>query len=140
MSTRIIQTLRIQDHDGSFVTIAKDDIPEFLHQHYRDRLMPNPAARGMTIQAFLGQELMQTLPQVDQNLHQRLVDPITYIEIENIVKTMKTTSTPGPLGITNNLLKELIKFSSSLFATMGNEYLFGVKQPEKYFYHRRIVK
>ena len=139
MSTRIIQTLRIQDHDGSFVTISKDDIPQFLHQHYRDRLMPNPAAGGMTIQAFLGQELMQTLPQVDQNLHQRLVAPITYIEVENIVKTMKTTSTPGPLGITNNLLKEIIKFSSSLFASMGNEVLFGDKQPDKYFFHRKIV-
>ena len=38
-STRTIQTLRIQNQDGSFSTIAKDDIPEFLHQHCRDRLM-----------------------------------------------------------------------------------------------------
>ena len=95
--------------------------------------MPNSVAGGMTIQAFLGQELMQTLPQVDQTLHQRLISPITYIEIENIVKTMKTTSTPGPLGITNNLLKEIIKFNSSLFASMGNEVLFGDKQPENIF-------
>ena len=76
---------------------------------------------------------MQSLPQVDQNLHQRLISPITYIEIKSIVKKMKTASTPGPLGITNNLLKELIKFSSALFATMGNGILFGDKQPKNTF-------
>ena len=39
----------------------------------------------------------------------------------------------------NNLLKELIRFSSSLFAKMGNDFLFGDKIPEKYFFHRKIV-
>ena len=43
------------------------------------------------------------------------------------------------LGITNNLLKEIIKFSSSLFAKMGNDFLFGEAIPEKFFFHRKIV-
>ena len=71
-STRTIQRLNITNPDGSILTIAKENIPQYLHHHYKDRLNPNPNAGGMTIHAFLGQELTQTLPQVDQNLHSRL--------------------------------------------------------------------
>ena len=43
-STRTIQKLNIPNPDGSILTIAKENIPQYLHHHYKDRLNPNPNA------------------------------------------------------------------------------------------------
>ena len=83
-STRTIQKLNISNPDGSIQAIEKENIPEYMRHNYNERIAPNPNAGRLTIQEFLGQELTNTLPSVDQSLHARLTSPITYIEVENL--------------------------------------------------------
>ena len=47
------------------------------------------------------------------------------IEIKRVVKDRKRNSAPGPLGISNPLVKDLVPFMTKIMRDYGNNLLFG---------------
>ena len=63
--------------------------------------------------------------------------PITPTEINNIIKDFKQGSAPGPLGISNLLLKKIFKYTLEILAKVGNDILFNdIPLADKWFMHQ----
>ena len=61
-------------------------------------------------------------------------------EINDIIKNFKQDSGPGPLSISNLLLKEISKYTLEILARVGNDILFNdVPLPDKRFMHRKVI-
>ena len=64
---------------------------------------------------------MATVPECPPELHQRMTAPITVTEIHTIIKNLKKESVPAPLGILNQLLKEVSKYTLEILTKVGNK-------------------
>ena len=95
------------EHDGLQRTIDASQVPNHMFTHYIETVTPNPDAGQLSIEQFLGPQLTATMPKCPPELHQRMTAPITVTEINKIIKNLKKESAPGPLGISNQLLKEV---------------------------------
>ena len=78
----------------------------------------------MSIQEFLGQELLDSLRKCPVEDHAYLISPVLEIEILDVVKEMKAESSPGAIGFSNLLLKEMVPFMSKVLADFGDRLFF----------------
>ena len=130
----------VVDHDGLQRTIEAAQVPHHMFTHYRETVAPNPEAGQLSIEQFLGPQLAATMPKCPPELHQRMTAPITVTEINKIIKNFKKDSAPGPLGISNLLLKEMGKYTLEILTKMGNDILFeDAPLPDKWFMHRKVI-
>ena len=137
---RRIPYLNINTDEGA-QRIEGSEVSEEMFRMYEKVIAVNPIAGTMSIEEFLGEELAQTVRNCPQEESENMTKPISVKELEKIVKQLKTSSAPGPLGITNNLLKEIFPYISEILADMGNKILFQDTMPQvdKYFFHRMVV-
>ena len=75
-----------------------------------------------------------------QEQHSYLTSPILPIEIKNIVKELKLNSAPGPLGLSNSLIKEMGPLMSTILLDYGNN-LFFRDTPDfmPWLFHRVVI-
>ena len=66
----------------------------------------NPAAESMTIQEFLG-PLTEEVPKLNDVERDEMMEAVTENELKEIIRKLERVSSPGPLGISNELLKFL---------------------------------
>ena len=130
----------VVEHEGLQRTIDMSQVPYHMFNHYIGTVTPNPDAGQLSIEQFLGPQLAASMPKCPPELHQRMTAPITATELNKIIKNLKNESAPGPLGITNQLLKEVSKYTLEILTKVGNDILFGdAPLPDKWFMHRQVV-
>ena len=123
---RVIEGLEVARHmTDKYIKIAQVD----------------PTAGVMTIQEFLGPELTASLKKCPREHYDYLLSPVLPQEINDIIKNMKTISCPGPLGITNLLLKEIAPFLTTILADLGTRWFFDDEQINipGFIFHRIVV-
>ena len=81
-----------------------------MYTKYEKLTQIDPEACQTTIEQFLGQELTATTRKCPQDQHNYLTSPIMLAEIKKILKDLKLNSSPGPMGISNSLMKEITPF------------------------------
>ena len=138
--SREIPKLVINTPEGS-QTLEGSEVPTFMFEKYADIVKEDPIAGTMSIQEFLGHELFGSLrlcPEEDQRL---LTAPVQPMEIKSIIKNLKSVSAPGPLGISNNLLKELAPYILEILVKFGNQLFFDDDLPDidPFFFHRHVI-
>ena len=89
----------------------------------------------------MGQELVASSRRCPEEDKESLVTPVSIKELRDIVKELKKQSSPGPLGLSNTLLKFLFPHISHLLVQAGNDLLFGEDDIEipKWLYHRIVL-
>ena len=140
MASREITNLVITDENGA-TSLDRTDIPNYMFNKYADIVKEDPLAGTLSIQDFLGHDLLQTLRLCPQEDKQALISPVLAVEITNIVKDLKPISAPGPLGITNNLMKEILPFIINILVDLGNKIFFSDTLPniDPFLFHRLVV-
>ena len=81
---------------------------------------------------------MSVLRKCSLHDHPSLVAPVMDIEIKSKVKELKSCSAPGPLGLTKNLMKEIML---AILTNLGNSLLFDEEMPaiDPFFFHWLVV-
>ena len=85
-----------------------------MTEKYSKIICKDPVADSMSIEEFLGPDLVNFLQKCPEADHTYLISPVLEIEIFDAIKDMKAEFSPGALGITNLLLKELAPFISRI--------------------------
>ena len=126
---------------GGPASISRELIPSFMFDKYKQIIKKNPMAGTMSIQSFLGQQLTESLRKCPDSFKPALVSPVLHIEIKNVLAGLKVNSAPGPTGISNNITKEIAKYTMNLLAQMGNDIFFNEDLPAlpAFFFHRKVV-
>lgn len=137
--SREIPRLITHNHNGQTV-LEGIEVQQHIFQKYADLTQPDPQANTITIEQFLGPDLLQSLRKCPPETHRHLTSPVLEIEIKNIVKDLKTNSCPGPLGFSNALIKEISPFMSSILVQFGNDLLFGdTPTMLPWLFHRFVI-
>ena len=139
-ASREITSLVISDENGA-TALDRTEIPTFMFNKYSQIVMEDPLADTLSIEDFLGHDLMQSLRLCPDEDKQALISPVLPVEITNIIKDLKPISAPGPLGITNNLMKEIIPFILEILVDLGNKIFFSETMPDidPFLFHRLVV-
>ena len=105
------------------------EVPVFMLEKYAGIVQEDPVAGTMSIEEFLVHALTISLRVCPVEDHLRLTSPICAAEISSIVKAFKPVSAPGPLGLSNNLLKEIVPYLSAILVDLGNRLFFADEMP-----------
>ena len=105
-ASREITKLIIPSEQGD-ETLQGPEIAQHMFDKYARIAQVDPEAGTTTIREFLGDDLFNTLRLCPDEDHNLLTARITPHEISTVVKDFKTSSAPGPLGLTNCLIRKL---------------------------------
>ena len=80
-------------------------------------------------------------PKCPQDLEDLLSANIEEDDIQRVVNQMKNQSAPGPLGISNRLLKHLLPYIKRIMAKAANQWLFEDQElvPPEWLAHKKVV-
>ena len=139
-SSREIPKLIIPTDQGD-MTLQGPEVAQHMFDKYARIAQVDQDAGTMTIQDFLGNDLLNTLRRCPDEDHGLLKARVTPHEIISTVKDFKTSSAPGPLGLTNCLIKEIAPFISEILADFGNRLFFDEEMPhiDSFFFHRLVI-
>ena len=139
-ASREISKLTIHTPDGTQI-LENSDIPQHMFDKYAEIVQEDPIAGTMSIDEFLGPELTESLRKCPPEHHAWLESPILSQEIDGIIKDLKTVSAPGPLGISNNLLKAIHPYILKVLTRFGEDLLFSEERPnvDPFFFHRMVI-
>ena len=140
LPSREIPKLIVQSPDGAQV-LQGPDIPQHMFDKYSEIVQEDPIAGSLSIEEFLGPELTMSLRKCPNEHFVWLESPVLHKEVRDIIKELKPISAPGPLGISNNLLKEMAPFMEEILVRFGNDLLFSEEIPpiDPFFYHRLVI-
>ena len=112
-----------------------------MFDKYSEIIQEDPLAGSLSIEEFLGPELTMSLRKCPNEHFDWLESPVLHKEVRDIIKELKPISAPGPLGISNNLLKEMAPFMEEILVRFGNDLLFSEEIPpiDPFFYHRLVI-
>ena len=138
--SRDIRKLIVNTPAG-ITTLSNQEIVEHMTRKFAAIASPDPVAGTMSIAEFLGPALTNSSRKCPPEMAAALTRQITQNDIEEIVKGLKKVSAPGPLGITNSLLKFLLPILSSLLVRVGNDILFSNEPQDvaRWFFHRIVI-
>ena len=139
-ASREITNLVVSNENGA-ASLNRTEIPTFMFDKYAEIVKEDPLAGTVSIQEFLGHDLLQTLRLCPEEDKEALISPVLAVEIKNIVKDLKPISAPGPLGLTNNLMKEILPFMIEILVDLGNQIFFSDNPPEidPFLFHRLVI-
>ena len=134
--SRDISKLRTQD--GNIIT--GEDIAKHMAEKFGQLALEDPNIGDITIEEYLG-HIADNTKKCPEDLKEMLEADITVDELEEAIKKTKNHSTPGPLGISNLLLKALFPLIKVILAEATNKLLFSDEQTEipKWLFHRKVV-
>jgi hypothetical protein len=95
-ASREITNLVVSKDNGA-ASLDRTEIPNFMFNKYADIVKEDPLADTLSIQDFLGHDLLQTLRLCPEEDKEALISPVLAVEITNIVKDLKPISAPAPL-------------------------------------------
>ena len=117
------------------------DIVHHMSDKYAELARRDPNAGTVSIEEYLGQHLAANAPKCPADLEGLLNAPIDVDDIKRVIKQMKNQSAPGPLGISNMLLKYMLPFIQNILVEAGNKWLFQdeMSPPPQWLAHRKVV-
>ena len=106
-----------------------------MFNKYSEIVKEDPNAGTLSIQDFVGPELMEKLIMCPEEDKQSLSPSVLNLKITNIMKTLKTVSAPGSLVLTNNLLKENVPFMLKVLTDLRNRMRQGADPGQHHVLH-----
>ena len=138
-ASREIPKLIISENQGQRV-LEGAEIQFHMFNKYAKIIQEDPEACQTTIEQFLGRDLTDLIRTCPPEHHLHLNSPVMKAEIINIVKDLKFESAPGPLGISNSLMKEMMPFIIEILIDVGNNLLFGENPTlPPWLFHRTVI-
>ena len=139
-ASRQIQKLVVQEN-GGWVNIEGQEILRHMARKYEEIAKKDPNVGLLSIEEFLGEELVQSSRECPLEFEPTLCQDMTAEELERVVKDTKVRSAPGPLGITNLLLKYIFPTIKHILAEAGNKWLFDEipQVPPGGLLHRKVI-
>merc|ERR1712155_244760 len=101
--SRLITKLRIEEN-GDARIITGEEVANYLAEKFGTIALEDQAVGDMSIEEFLGNERreVETCP---EDRFDSLEAEISAEELKDAIMDTKNRSTPGPMGISNKLLK-----------------------------------
>ena len=118
---RDINMLTTQDDDGDIQTLEGEQIVDHMTKRYK-KIIAEPNPPQTDVDDFLG-NIREKIKKVPEEYISILESPFSEQELKTVVSNMKNQSAPGPLGISNMLLKKIFPSISKLAVEMGNSVL-----------------
>ena len=118
---RDINNIQVNDANGNTQRLQGIEIVQHMTQRYKTIITETDPPQT-TIEEFLG-NVTQKIQKVPDQFIQILEAPFGEQELERTVQDMKNQSAPGPLGISNMLLKKIFPAISKLAVEVGNTLL-----------------
>ena len=139
-AAREIQQLVINGNGGSR-NLEGSEIIRHMTEKYEEISKKDLNIGGTSIEQFLGEALVQTSKQCPLEMEPGLCQEITADEMERVVNDLKERSAPGPMGITNMLLKFLFPTIKHVLADAGNRWLLddNPQHPPAGLLHRKVI-
>ena len=107
------------------VELVGDQIANFMFEKYEKLLRQDHNDNPLSIQEFLGPALVQSLPKCPDDEKCWLTMDVQGDELAKVVKELKVVSAPGPMGMSNLLIREIFPFIEEILLRYGNHLLFG---------------
>ena len=101
------------------VVKQNEQVHEIMTKHYRE-LAETTSVVNTNVETFLG-ELTQRVKKLTTEMKNLIGSPFTISELKESVRSMKNQSAPGPLGITNQLLKKMFPMLKKIFLKLGEQ-------------------
>ena len=119
----------------------REEIVEHMAKKFEDLSCRDPNAAQVSIQEFLGPQLSDSIPKWTEEQQSELKAAVTEDELYSIVKDLKNFSAPGPLGISNRLLRFIFPMTSYILVDIANRFMDPdwSRLPSAWFYHRKVV-
>ena len=94
-----------------------------------------------SIEDFLGQPLADIATKCPAHLHNTLTDEVCAEELKEVIDDMKNESVPGPLGISNRLLKVVYPIIQDILVKAANKLMFSTNPVQRpaWLYHRKVI-
>ena len=134
--SREIRKLVVEDEE-----LKGEDVAKYMYAKFADMAKKDEAVGGETIEQFLGEEVVARVQRVKEEDKSKLERVFSEDEVEKVVGKLKKVSAPGPLGISNSLLKMMVPLIKKVLVEAGNKLFFSEEMPEKpaWLFHRKVV-
>ena len=142
-AARTIRELQLPDVQAPNQTRTIDgyEIVQHMAQKFSEIAREEPNIPSMSIREFLGQDLADSAEKCPDHMFDMLEEDICAEQLKSVIKGMKNMSSPGPLGITNRLLKSLFPLIQEILVKAGNRLLFSDTPHAlpRWLFHRKVV-
>ena len=140
---RTIRELHVPDNNAvnQLRTINSCEVVNFMSQKFGEIAREDQTVGNTSIGQFLGQTLSDEATKCPAHLTDMLDAELTSEQLKNAVDKMKNKSCPGPLGLSNRLLKIMFPLIQEVLVKAGNALLFSDAPPEipRWLFHRTVV-
>ena len=142
---REIRELNVPDDQGQVPnrmrTIDSGEVIHYMSEKFSEIAREDRTVGNTTIREYMGQDLAEEATKCPEHIKEMLISEINTEELKSAIDKMKNQSVPGPLGITNRLLKTLFPMIKEVMVKAGNKLLFSDPAPEvpRWLYHRKVV-
>ena len=134
--SREIRKLRVDNRE-----IEGSDVAKHLYQKFAEMAKRDESVGTCSIEEFLGDELARNVKKVPESMYDMLEEGFHEEDVVKVVKGMKSVSAPGPLGITNLLLKEMVPLIKNIIVEAGNKMFFSEDEVQipPWLFHRKVI-
>ena len=116
-----------------------EEVARCLSEKFAAIAAEDPNVGGVSIEDYLGR-LGQGVRKVPEDMKERLNRRITENEVETVIRGLKVVSSPGPSGITNELLKNMLPCIKTILVNAGNKLLFeDLEEVPEWLFHRKVI-
>ena len=140
---RIIRELQVPNEQdpNQTRTINNQEIVQYMSQKFGEIAREDPTVGNTTIREFLGDALADDAMKCPDYMKDQLEDYLSADELKEAIAKMKNVSCPGPLGLTNRLLKAIYPLLQEVLVKAGNRLLFSDIPHVKpqWLFHRKVV-
>ena len=142
-ATRMIRELQVHDNQApnQVRTIDGYEVVQHMAQKFSEIAREDPQVGNTTIREYLGDDLADAAEKCPEHMHDMLEEDIYADQLKGAISKMKNASCPGPLGLTNRLLKVLYPLISDVLVKAGNRLLFSdtPHAHPRWLFHRKVV-
>ena len=122
-------------------TISDQELVHYMSQKFGEIAREDNTVGNTPIENFLGPLLADAAIKCPVHLHDLLTSEVCAEELKKVITGMKNESVPGPLGISNRLLKVIFPIIQDILVKAANKLLFSdtpVQRPP-WLYHRKVL-
>ena len=122
-------------------TIKDLELVHYMAHKFGEIAREDDTVGNTSIEQFLGQTLADGATKCPAHLHDLLTSEVCAEELKEVIMGMKNESVPGPLGISNRLLKDIFPIIQDILVKAANKLLFSTAPVQKppWLFHRKVL-
>ena len=122
-------------------TVRDQELVYHMSEKFGEIAREDDTVGNTSIEDFLGQHLADIATKCPAHLHNTLTDEVCAEELKEVIDDMKNESVPGPLGISNRLLKVIYPIIQDILVKAANKLMFSTDlvQRPAWLYHRKVI-